>query len=512
MWAFVIYDRARDVLFCSRDRFGIKPLNYAVHRGRFLFASEIKAILAAAPELTRPDYASLSMMLRASIGANQEHSCFEGVLRVPAAHNLTVTRRGVRLSRYWDYPTETDERLSPDDAADGLRAQLVDSLRLRMRSDVPVGSTLSGGVDSSSIVCLLREFFDGEHNTFTAQYEGEACDESPRAEALAKSLGMTSNLIPALSHAFLPLLRTIIRHLESPLHNPAVFPLWNIMEAARRKVTVVLEGQGADELLAGYTTFCFPHAIAGALRRGDVAGAARELRWAFRNEGAAKALLWLGRTAAPWGHTLYRTVRGDEGVYAGPLRDVPWHDWERRDAPTMRDPLNRALRAQHSTTLIDLLHYGDAISMAHSIESRLPFLDHRLVEYAFRLPGRHKYRDGHGKAVLKRAVRGRVPEAILDSRRKLGFVVPIADWFRTRPDETVYPVLRSKTCRERGLFDPTRMDRAVRRHIDGHVDLSNTIYRWILTELWFQEFIDRAPSAAAPPARRGARPVAAGAA
>ena len=139
-----------------------------------------------------------------------------------------------------------------------------------------------------------------------------------------------------------------------------------------------------------------------------------------------------------------------------------------------------------------MLHYGDAISMAHSIESRLPFLDHRLVEFVFSLPGEYKLRDGRGKALLREAVRGDVPDAILRDRPKLGFVVPIRDWFRSRPDATVLPVLLSRRCRERGLFNPQALERALGRHISGQVDLSNQIFRWLTLELWCRDALDGA--------------------
>jgi len=185
MWAFAIYDRRRDVLFCSRDRFGIKPFNYVVHDGQFLFASEIKALLAAAPELARPDYDAVSRVLRASVGARCEATCFAGVKRLPPAHSLTVSRDGVRIERYWDYPHEVDRSLGYEQASERFRELLVDGIRLRMRSDVPVGLTLSAGVDSSTIAALVRTFYDGPLDTFTASYAGEPYDESARAAELA---------------------------------------------------------------------------------------------------------------------------------------------------------------------------------------------------------------------------------------------------------------------------------------------------------------------------------------
>lgn len=490
MWAFAIYDRRRDALFCARDRFGIKPFNYTIHDGRFVFASEIKAILAVAPELAVADYASLSRVLRASVGARSESTCFRNIRRLLPAHTLTATRDGIKVERYWEYPTDKLEQLPYDDAADQLREFLIDAIRLRMRSDVPVALTLSGGIDSSAIACLLRTFYAGPFDTYTAAYAGEPYDESLSAAALASSLQMNANLVPAAPENFLETLRTIMWHLESPTCTPAIFPLWNICQVARRKVTVLLEGQGADELLAGYR-INFIHAVLDRLRDHQYLGALREFSWAADTEGLVRAILLAGRSLnPPMFHRLFRTARGDEGVYDGPLRQGPERPENRRAIPLQESLLNASLIEQIEGNLVDLLHYGDAISMAHSLESRVPFLDHRLVEFCTRLPGRFKYRDGMGKAILRTAIRGDVPERILAERKKIGFLTPIARWFRERPEDTVYPILDSPECRNRGIFNRAHLDQAVQKHVSGRADLSPNIFRWILTELWFQTFID----------------------
>jgi asparagine synthase (glutamine-hydrolysing) len=488
MWAFAIWDRDRDELFCSRDRFGIKPFSYTEHDGRFLFSSEVKAMLAIAPELARPDHEALSQLLRSSVGGRSHRTCFAGVRRLPPAHNMIVRRSGIRLERYWDYPTDTMDGITAEEAAAGVRERLVDALRLRMRSDVPVGTTLSGGVDSSAIVCLLRSFYDDPHETFTASYAGESYDESDDAVALATRLGMNPNRLPAQDEDFLPTLRKVVHHLEAPVYNPAVFPLWNIMRGAREKVTVVLEGQGADELFGGYVRSAYPFSVLDHLAGGRLLSAAKAFRWNLRVCGAPATLMWTGRALAPWVHRFYRRIRGDERVYLGPLRDAAGGSPARRNG-RMPGVLNRHLRDQHEGTLVDLLHYGDAISMAFSLESRLPFMDYRLVEYAFRIPGHLKVGEGRGKLVLRNAVRRDVPLEVIDSRRKLGFPTPIAKWFRERPDVTIEPILQGAACRERGLFDPAAVDATIAQHCAGR-DHSYNLFRWTITELWFQEFID----------------------
>ena len=497
MWAFVIYDVRKRELFCSRDRFGIKPLYYASVGERLLLASEVKALLTAEPTLAQLEPDAVSKLMRASLSGHvPEHFC-RGVRRFPAAYNM-VARLGREpvFTRYWDYPESIDRSVSFEAACERFRALLVDAVRVRMRSDVPVGTTLSSGMDSSSIVCLLRTFYAGEHQAFTAQFLDSGADESVAAGRLARELGMSHFSIPT-SVDFLPTLERVVHHMDGPTRCPATLPLWNIMRAMRERIVVCLEGQGADELLAGYYQMAAPAAVADAVRAGRWRQAGRALRAALLPtdegwRGGVRGGLEFARAAVPSAHRTFRRIRGDESVYAGVLAGGPDVQEEREDAPICGEALSTYLRRSHETSLTTLLHYGDAISMAHSIESRLPFLDHRLVEFVFSLPGEYKLRDGQGKALLREAVRGYVPDAILRDRPKLGFVVPIRDWFRSQPDATMLPVLLSKRCRERGLFDPKALERALRRHISGQVDLSNQIFRWLTLELWCRQVLDGA--------------------
>ena len=497
MWAFAIYDVRKRELFCSRDRFGIKPLYYATVGERLLLASEVKALLAAEPTLAQLEPGAVSKLMRASLSGHvPEHYC-RGVRRFPAAHNMVAKLgREPVFRRYWDYPASIDRGVSFETACERFRALLVDAVRLRMRSDVPVGTTLSSGMDSSSLVCLLRTFYGGEHQAFTAQFTESEDDESVAAGRLARDLGMSHFSVPT-SVDFLPTLERVVHHMDGPTECPATLPLWNIMRAMRERIVVCLEGQGADELLAGYYQTAVPAAVVDAVRGGRWRQAGIALRTALKprdegRRGGIRAGLEFARAAVPSAHRAFRWYRGDESVYAGVLAGGPDTQRERDDVPDCGEALSNHLRRSHERGLATLLHYGDAISMAHSIESRLPFLDHRLVEFVFSQPGEYKLRDGRGKALLREAVRGDVPDAILRDRPKLGFVVPIRDWFRSQPDATMLPVLLSNRCRERGLFNPKALERALRRHMSGQVDLSNQIFRWLTLELWCRDALDGA--------------------
>lgn len=491
MWAFAIYDQRQDMLFCSRDRFGIKPFYYAKVNGRLIFASEVKALLAVFQKPAEIEPSAVSKLMRASIAGHvPEHFC-RGVWRLPAAHNMIVKRsRSSLLKRYWDYPANIDRSISFEAACERFRALLIDAIRLRMRSDVPVGTTLSGGVDSSTIACLLRTFYNGEHRAFTAEFQGSPLDESSAANHLAIRLGLKHHRIASPLPDFLATLTRIIHHMDGPTQCPATLPLWNIMQSMHGRIVVALEGQGADELLGGYHTHV-PAAIFDAVRAGRWRQVGQYLQWLARQSGPLRGGLEVIRALVPSAHRTFRRWRGDESVYSGCLTKGPDEQADRPDAPVYAESLANELRRSHEGGLSTLLHYGDAISMAHSIESRLPFMDYRLVEFVFSLPGEFKVRDGSGKVILKEAVRGSVPDFILDNPHKIGFFVPIRGWFRDRPEETVYPVLLSDACRQRGLFEPKALERALRRHVSGHVDMSDQIFRWLTLELWCRNILDR---------------------
>ena len=314
MWAFAIYDRKQDSLFCSRDRFGIKPFYYAVVHGRLLFASEVKALLALTRELATIDPGAVSKMLRGGIAAQKEEHFCRGVRRLPAGNNLMVKRGSTTLHRYWDYPSDIDVDISFGDACERFRELLGDAVRLRMRSDVPVGTTLSGGIDSSTLVCFLRTFYSGEHDAFTAMFDEADYDESAVAADLAGTLGLRHHSVQSPPQDLIAIIERIVHHMDGPTQNPSTIPLWNIMKAMRGKIVVALEGQGADELLGGYNS-CVPHAIVDAVRGGrwgQAGGMARLLLAPARNPfyGTVRGGLQIARAMVPRAHATWRRWRG----------------------------------------------------------------------------------------------------------------------------------------------------------------------------------------------------------
>lgn len=496
MWAFAIYDSRDRSVFCSRDRFGIKPFIFGEHAGRLYFASEAKAILAVEDAFRRPNFDSLSLLLRSSITGYNPETCFKGLHRLKPAHNLSIRNGVVSESRYWDYPSLADVPPGYEEACSEFRRLLADSIRIRLRSDVPLGLTLSGGLDSSAIACHTRQLSAVCLNTYTASYAGHAeWDESARASSLARELTYQSHCVALERKEFLTNARAAVRHLETPHHSIAILPYWNIMRRASEDVSVLLEGQGADELLGGYVSITSLSALQDDMKRLRVSEAIKRLRTGMSGQlgfTGKRFFMELTRSCIPGLHDVLRHWRGDERVYIRELVNGPARLRERRFPADYQDTINRSLILQHERGLRNLLLYGDAISMAFSIESRLPFMDYRLVEFCFSLPGTYKLRSGLGKAILRDSSRGLVPDDILNDRRKLGFVAPVAEWLRE--DRGIADdILNSKACRERGLFNTKQIRHMISQHASGRINVFSNIYRWMLTEMWFQEFIDRKP-------------------
>src|SRR5205085_476708 len=287
-----------------------------------------------------------SRFFRASVHSEGAATFFASVQRLDPAHNLIVSRTGTRTYRYWDYPTELLD-MSPEDASLAVRDLLSDSVRLRMRSDVPVGTSLSGGLDSATVVSLVRALTSDPHQTFTASFPGEIFDEAPRATELATSLGMEPHRIAIKPDELLPLLHQIVYHLDAPTQCPAVIPLWNIMREMKGKVVVALDGQGADELFGGYIDRVFGHAFWASMRKRHVLDASRDLRRHVRTWGWWTAVSWSVRDIAPSTHRWYRRLRQDESVYSGALKGGPDDVPVRIRNPDSPDAVNRVLREQH---------------------------------------------------------------------------------------------------------------------------------------------------------------------
>jgi asparagine synthase (glutamine-hydrolysing) len=486
MFAFAVWDEGEGTLTLAADPFGEKPLYYAETGGRLVFGSEIKAILHddTVPAAVEED--ALALFLTRGSMPEIHTSFFRGIKRLPAAHVLRWRDGRSTLRRYWT-PQRVEVPREYGEAVEQLRELLLDSIRLRLRSDVPVGTSLSGGIDSSTVVALSAQLAgDHRRHAFTARFRDFARDEWAFAAEVADRAGVVEHhSVEPTAEELVPHLTRLVRDHEEPVGSLSIYAQWRVMEAAKEAgVTVLLDGQGGDELFAGY-----PTAVGYALRSLPIRAAARELAGAPRTAALVAQAFAMDHLPNP-ARRLYRrrtaTVYADRSVVEASAPKIrPFARLDRRNG----SPLARELLAEtFDTSLPNLLRYADRSSMAHSREVRLPFLDRRVAELALSLPASFLYANGVTKRVLRDAALGLVPDSVLTRRDKVGFEPPQKAWLAE-------PVLRKLTADvlldpvadRRGLYDRAAIENDVRR---GEWRDSDGIWRALNAELWLRGLID----------------------
>ncbi len=502
MWAFAIYNFKTGALFCSRDRFGIKPFYYALHKGSFVFSSEIKAILQYCDGMRTPNLNLIANFCRTSVSSQTEETWFMGIRRLMPATNIRIDRDGIAMNRYWRYPTRTggDEF---EVATEKYRDLFFDAVGICTRSDVGIGLTLSSGLDSSSIAAVLKRFFPGEVTSFTATFNDritseyksfDGSDESDSVRRFASDIGLKSEFITVQSSDVVEAYRKIVWHLESGQAYSSMLAVYKLFDGiAKTGTKVVLEGQGADELLAGYYSGYAPAYAMQLLRGLKIRQAASLFIQYVRTFGAMTFFQVLFRNMNHgWLNKLYFSLNGVDSLFVGGLRSytpIPDSVYDDQEGG-FDNRFNEVLARSHSGVLLNLLHYGDAISMGFSIETRFPFLDHRLVEYAFTLPADYKFSAEFGKRLHRHAMVGLLPDYVVNSPLKLGFNSPLDVLFRDDGPGSISSVLLSPTLENRGLFDCGRLRQSIYEVRDGKLRHLTYLFRIFLVELWFQEFID----------------------
>lgn len=500
MWAFAIYDRDTQKLFCSRDRFGIKPFSYFHSDGEFIFASEVKPILAYKPEVKEPNYNIIANYCYKSLGAQSHETWFKNIFRLPPAHNIVFQHGQLVLRRYWNYPKKVNKKISFEEATSKFEHLFVDAVKLRMRSDVKVGSTLSSGLDSSAIVGVLSRNYPEKVETFTA-YSPETAftkndkadlkgaidlNESNAVKKLTDQFNIHANLIEVSFENYLHRLTEAIYYLESGHSSPAIICIHQVYKEARKKVKVLLEGQGADELLAGYIVEGFSKYTLENIKRGRLKKAVDEFRIFRRNySGKSLAMLYLRSLDHPMLNFLKNKLRKIEIFNKNIFRFKYVKD--NLEAPTSFDQgFNAYLYKKHTSGLVNLLHYGDALSMAESIECRLPFMDYRLVEFAFQLPYDFKVNAMQGKYIQRKAMEKYIPDFIRESLIKLGFATPL-DSLISQSKE-VEEILLNQNCG--GLFNDKNVGRLLADHRSGKVNHSTLLFRILCIKIWYRTFFE----------------------
>lgn len=502
MWGFAIWDTRDRELFCSRDRFGVKPFYYHLApSGTFVFGSEIKSVLAAGIDarVNRPCAAHVITTTRLDDGAE---TFFEGVSQLRPAHNLIVRDGTVRTWRYWDFDEDAArDRYRFDDPAEGVRELLADAVRIRvLASDVQVGSCLSGGLDSSSIVSLASRVLDVPMATFSLEYGEAGFDESSYARIVAGEFGCDASYIRPRAEDFFDVLERMAWFQDEPAAGPGLYSQWHVMRLAAPNVKVLLDGQGGDEAMAGYRYHLegYLQALLRMGLTGDVRALGRLRRdlpvvarsWGLSLPAAAGRAF--GSSRLKDAYFAWRGADSASDISADIAAEAAANPLERPAVRSLGDPLNDRLYRDVTRDVIpSLLHYEDRNSMAFSIEARTPFLDYRLIEYALTLPGPEKVRDGQTKWLFRQAMEGVTPAAVLGRKDKMGYSTPVDTWFRNGLAGAVRERLLTQRTRDHGVLDVDAIERKLADHESGKLDLGWQIYRWLSLEQWFRTFIDR---------------------
>ena len=509
MFAFAIWDQPRDRLLLARDRLGIKPLYYMITERELLFASEIKAILAASAERPALNPSAVPEFLATRFLAGEE-TFFRGIRKLPPGHILTWSRgAGPQRHRYWRLPLGTDD--SPADLAERaaeLRGRLEKTVRSHLMSDVPLGLFLSGGLDSTGLAALMAPMVSGPIQTFAVGFDDPASNELPYARLAARAVGAQHHEVVVSSEQFLEALPRLIWHEDEPIAFPSSIALHFVSRLARPHVKVVLTGEGADELFMGYGWYRLtalnerlgrpywrltPRGVRRVIQQSVPRLPRRLRRYASRtflalNPGVRSVFY---ENFAVFPDALRRELLG--GDVANTVD--PYREQLRCFEETPGSTLDRMSHADLQTYLVELLMKQDQMSMAASIESRVPFLDHELVEHVVSMPSQFKLRGLTTKAVLREALRDRIPREIL-TRRKLGFPVPFGRWAKDRFASTIRETILGSRAQARGLFDLGPIKRIVGEHESGAGNHADRLWLLLNLELWQRTFLDGEEAAA----------------
>jgi len=505
MFAFALWDEPRRRLLLVRDRLGVKPLHYCVTPAGVTFGSEIKSLLED-PDVPRGWSAEALDAYLTLQYVPAPQTIYQAIWKLPPGHLLVAENGRVRTRRYWDLNFTGDgDPAREEEYLEQLDALVSESVRLRLVSDVPLGAFLSGGIDSSAVVAAMAEACAGRVVTTSVGFNEHAFNELEYARTVARHLGVEQHekIVQPGNDEIVDLLPQLAWHLDEPFADSSAVPTYYVSKAAREHVTVALSGDGGDELWAGYSRHRVEQwELAARQWLGPIGG-----RLAGRLAGklphgikGARSLGHLGLTPAD-----ACARKHAYGLFEGGAREALYSsDFARevRDADPFAgfrlayqscgssDPLDRALYVDVKTYLVDdIMTKVDKMSMAVSLESREPLLDHKLLEFAATVPTGLKLKDGRSKYLLRRLLEKRIPKAIVD-RPKHGFEAPIGEWLRGPLAPMVDGLLTDGRLRDRGIFDDRAVARVWSEHRDGRQDHRHRLWSLVMLELWFRQFAD----------------------
>jgi asparagine synthase (glutamine-hydrolysing) len=509
MFAFALWDRNQQMLFMARDRMGVKPLYYAVlEDGMLLFGSELKSILAHGA--LRRDIDPLAVEEYFALGyVPQPRTIFRTVKKLPAAHTLTI-QRGRPLEPpvpYWDLRFTLDSALSQADAQAELVDRLRDAVAVRMVSEVPLGAFLSGGMDSSAVVSLMAGLSPSPITTCSIGFDSAAFDETVFARQVATRY-RTDHCVDVVGSTDFDLIDTLARLYDEPYADSSAIPTYRVCQLARKHVTVALSGDGADEVLGGYTryrTHLREERMRGALPlgvRGPVFGALGRIYpkadWAWRMLRAKTTFEAMARDSV---EAYFHSV----SVLKGPMRHALFTDRFKSELSgySAIEVFRRHAKSAHTDDPLALIQYldlktyladdintkVDRASMAHALEVRAPLMDHTLMEWLATLPSSQKIQGAQGKVLLKNAMEHYLPDGVLN-RKKMGFAVPLAHWFRGPLKQRLQDALMGERLLGTGWFDPTFMRHLIDTHQSGARDYSAPLWTLMMFDAFLKNVVD----------------------
>lgn len=472
MFAFAIWDARSQTLFCARDRIGIKPFYYYLSDQDLIFASEIKSILSMLPRKPEVNPGVVYDFLSVGRLDHTAETFFEGIIRLPAGCYILASREQIQIKRYWELKNEEQRPASLEESGQQFRELFIDAVRLQMRSDVTVGSCLSGGMDSSALVCVAASQTPKRMQTFTARYHDATMDEWRYAQLVADHAAVDTAPVFAEPQHFWRELPDLLWTQEEPFGGPSVYAQWNLMRTVRAKgVRVLLDGQGGDELLCGYAKY-FYFALADMHRQGQVGRFALTLLRAVFNGGAH-----LYNFKAAQRYLPRRSHRLADELLRPEFRQA--HAGRHIVHPKVNVRSQQILDVQKYSLPV-LLRYEDKNSMAHSIESRVPFLDHRLVEFAISLPTSHKLAGAQAKRVMRESLTDVMPPEILRRRTKLGFGGTFSSWI-----DGLKPQLEQWLDARTLHLDRYVQRPALRRQLEAR---DPALFRPLILDNWLERF------------------------
>jgi asparagine synthase (glutamine-hydrolysing) len=506
MFAFAIWDAGRRTLFCARDRLGIKPLYYFSNGRVFAFASEIKALLQH-PEIRTEFNATLLAEYLTFGYTSGDATLFGGIRKLMPGHTLTLDVNTGRdeIRRYWDVPEAGEEaRKTEQEWIAECRARLEETVQMRLMSDVPLGMFLSGGVDSSAIAALMKRMRTEPVKTFAVGYREAAYSELGYAREVAETIGTDHHEVTIGMEDFFNALPRLVWHEDEPIAWPSSVSLYFVSRLAAEHVKVVLTGEGSDELFAGYQRYqhylfnrrwadryrVVPGALRGAARKSIESSSLlsadlrRKLQHTFLGREATVESLQLDNFYGAFPAAEREAMLASPaGVQVDPYASYLSY-WNARGGPV----LSQMLYADQKTYLVELLMKQDQMSMACSIESRVPFLDHPFVEFAATVPENMKIRNGTGKYIMKRAVEDLLPHSII-YRPKMGFPTPLKSWLREERAAPIFSLLMDREGLLAEYVDLGYVEKLIERQRAGLEDATDRLWRLLNLQLWGDLFL-----------------------